>query len=194
MNCSQRMPDTAFCPNPSKQFELLACMRLVWSQHVYWTRLLLISIAERLKDQSATTARLLQNPADIARIFACYYPAGVANTIEQLLTEHLQIGAELITALRDGQTGQAQALTRRWYQNADQMADAFSGINPFYEREAVRNMLYTHLELTTKEVAARLAGNYPADIAAFDQVEREAMEMADYFSAGIMHQFPQRFV
>lgn len=110
------------------------------------------------------------------------------------MTEHLQIGAALITALRDEQTAQAQALTRRWYQNADQMADAFSGINPFYEREVVRNMLYTHLELTTKEVAARLAGNYPEDIAAFDQVERQAMEMADYFSAGIMHQFPQRFV
>ncbi len=194
MNCSQGMPDMAFCPNPIKQFELLAGMRLVWSQHVYWTRLLLISIAERLKDQSATTARLLQNPADTAKIFARYYPAGVASTIEQLLTVHLQIGAELITALRNGQTEQAQALTRRWYQNADQMADAFSGINPFFEREAMRSMLYTHLELTIKEVAARLAGNYPADIAAFDQVEREAMEMADYFSAGVMHQFPQRFV
>ncbi len=193
MNLSQEMPDMAFCPNPMKQFELLADMRLVWSQHVYWTRLLLISIAERLKDQSATTARLLQNPADIAKIFARYYPASVASTIEQLLTVHLQIGAELITALRNGQTEQAQALSRRWYQNADQMADAFSSINPFFERETVRGMLYTHLELTTKEVAARLAGNYPADIAAFDQVEREAMEMADYFSAGIMHQFPQRF-
>ncbi|MEA4970484.1 MAG: acetylglutamate kinase [Candidatus Pelethousia sp.] len=194
MNRSQGMPDMTFCPNPIRQFELLADMRLVWSQHVYWTRLLLISIAERLKDQSATTARLLQNPADFAKIFARYYPAGVANTIEQLLTLHLQIGAELITALRNGQTEQAQALTRRWYQNADQMADAFSSINPFFEREAMRNMLYAHLELTTKEVTARLAGNYPADIAAFDQVEREAMEMADYFSAGIMHQFPQRFV
>ena len=194
MNCSQGMPDTTICPNPIKQFELLAGMRLVWSQHVYWTRLLLISIAERLKDQNATTARLLQNPADIAKIFAQYYPVSAAATIEQLLTEHLQIGAALITALRDEQTAQAQALTRRWYQNADQMADAFSGINPFYEREVVRNMLYTHLELTTKEVAARLAGNYPEDIAAFDQVERQAMEMADHFSAGLMHQFPQRFV
>lgn len=194
MNCSQGMPDTTICPNPIKQFELLAGMRLVWSQHVYWTRLLLISIAERLKDQNANTARLLQNPADIAKIFAQYYPVSAAATIEQLLTEHLQIGAALITALRDEQMVQAQALTRRWYQNADQMADAFSGINPFYEREVVRNMLYTHLELTTKEVAARLAGNYPEDIAAFDQVERQAMEMADYFSAGIMHQFPQRFV
>ena len=44
-----------------------------------------------------------------------------------------------------------------------------------------------------EEVAARLARNYPADIKAFDQVEQEALSMADYFSSGIMRQFPQRF-
>jgi hypothetical protein len=42
-------------------------------------------------------------------------------------------------------------------------------------------------------VVARLAGDFPADIKAFDAVEEEALAMAGLFSAGIMLQFPQMF-
>lgn len=182
------------CPNTSMQFNMMGDMRKAWIQHIYWTRLLLISIAERLADENVTAARLLRNPADTAAIFFNYYSEDTANTIEQLLAEHLQIGAELITALRDGQAAEAEELDRRWYQNADQMAEAFSNINPYYNLEEVRRMLYEHLDLTKLEVEARLAEDYQADINAFNQVEDAAITMADYFSSGLMRQFPQKFV
>jgi len=180
-------------PNPSSQISLINDMRTVWFQHVYWARMLLISIAERLRDQNAVTNRLLQNPNDIANIFRRYYSADTADNIARLLTEHLQIGSALITALRDGKRAEADVLTRQWYINADKIADALSMINPHYDYEDLRKMLYRHLELTTQEVAMRLAGNYMADIEAFNQVEQQAISMADLFSAGIIRQFPQNF-
>jgi len=155
--------------------------------------MLIISIAQRLHDLDAVTARLMQNPRDIAEIFAAYYTPDSARTIAALLTQHLQIGAQLVTALRDGNAVQADALKREWYINADKMATAFAGINPHYEQREMREMLYRHLELTTQEVAMRFAGNYTADIQAFDAVEAEAIQMADAFSSGIMMQFPQMF-
>ena len=181
------------CPNPGKQIDLINNMRLVWSQHVYWTRMLLISIADRLNDLDAVTVRLMQNPGDIAGIFAGYYTPAVAGSIAQLLTEHQQIGAELITALRDGKSAQAEILNHKWYANADKMAAAFSGISPFYRLDDMREMLYHHLDLTKQEVAMRLSGNYPADVKAFDAVEEEALVMADTFSSGLIRQFPQMF-
>jgi len=187
-------PVTHICPDTDKEIKLINNMRLVWSQHVYWTRMLLISIAERLKDLDAVTARLMQNPKDIGAVFAGYYAPEAVDVITRLLTEHLQIGAELITALRDKKTAQAAELDRQWYANADQMAAAFSSINPYYDQRVWQDMLYRHLDLTKQEVAARLAGNYPADIRAFDAVEAEALGMADMFVAGIMKQFPQMFV
>jgi len=182
------------CPDFHDRLVLLNDMRLVWSQHVYWTRMLLISIAERLKDQADVTDRLLRNPYDIAKIYMDYYNEDIAKKIAQLLTEHLQIGAELITALRDKKTNEAENLNHEWYINADKMADAFGSINPYYNAEELRKMLYTHLELTTQEVNMRLAGDYKADIEAFDKVEREAMAMADYFAHGIIRQFPDKFM
>jgi len=175
-----------------EQILLINSMRFVWEQHVYWTRLLLVSIAERLKDLPEVTARLMQNPKDIAGVFAPYYGGDAAKTIAALLTEHLQIGAELITALRD-KNPEADDLVKKWYANADKMAEAFSSLNPNYNHEELQAMLRRHLDLTTREVAARLAGDYHADIQAFDEVEKEAISMADYFSLGIIMQFPEKF-
>jgi len=179
--------------NCALQLALINDMRLAWSQHVYWTRLLLISIAQRLQDETDVASRLLENPYDIAEIFARYYPPAVTKQIASLLTEHLQIGAKLITALRDQETTQADELTRAWYRNAEQMSAAFSALTPHYTYDALREMFDTHLALTTKEVQMHLLGNYPADIAAFGQVEKEALRMADYFSYGLMRAFPQKF-
>ncbi|MCL2546856.1 MAG: LysM domain-containing protein [Oscillospiraceae bacterium] len=155
-------------------------MRTAWSQHVFWTRLLLVSIAARLDDEAATTARLLENPGNIASIFAPYFDAAMVGDVEQLLTQHLQIGAQLITALRDKQNNQAAQLSTQWYENADQLAAALHAMNPRYNLEELKTMMRTHLDLTTKEVAARLAARYEDDIAAMDEVEREAMMMADF--------------
>jgi len=190
---SQGNPNPPAGPNVAKQLELINDMRLAWSQHVYWTRMLLLSIAQRLQDLDAVTARLMQNPNDIARVFAPYYSPEVTRVIANLLTEHLQIGAQLITALRDGNSALAERLNREWYANADKMAKAFADINPYYKQHEMREMLYSHLELTTQEIAMRLLGKYPADIKAFDAVEAEALSMADFFSSGIKQQFPQLF-
>lgn len=177
----------------ASQLTLINDMRLVWLQHIYWTRLLLISIAERLPDETDTTDRLLENPYDIAQIYSRYYPPAVTKQIADLLTEHLQIGAKLITALRDKQTVQADELNRAWYHNADEMSLAFAALTPHYTYDALRKMFDMHLALTTHEVSMRLQKDYPSDIAAFGQVEKEVLRMADYFSQGLLQTFPQAF-
>ena len=186
-------PTCPNCPDPTNRINLTNDMRNVWMEHVYWTRMLIISIAEKLRDEKDVTTRLLQNPDDIADIYSEYYPASTAKTISDLLTEHLKIGAALITALRDNDSAKAEELDRQWHVNADQIADAFSSINPYYNREILHNMLNTHLDLTTQEAVMRIMENYPADIATFGKVEQEALEMADYFTGGITRQFPQLF-
>lgn len=175
------------------QVNLLNQMNVAWMEHILWTRMLLISIAENLNDLGATQARLLENPKDIADIFRRYYGSTVANTIQKLLTEHLVIGKDLIVALKNNNQKLANELNTKWYKNADDMADAFSSINPFYPRETVRQMLYEHLRLTTNEVSARLKKDYAADIKAYDMVQKEILEMSKFFVNGIVKQFPNLF-
>ena len=175
------------------EVQLIKQMNLVWEQHIMWTRTLLISIAENLKDLDATQTRLLENPKDIADIFSIYYGKNIASKIQQLLTEHLVIGKDLIVALKNRNQEQANLLSTKWYRNADDMAEAFSSINPYYPKEETRKMLYEHLRLTTNEVNARLKGNYAEDIKAYDMVQKEILKMSQFFVDGIVKQFPNLF-
>lgn len=176
-----------------KEIKLSDEMNTVWEQHVFWTRLLLISIASDLNDLQQTRNRLLRNPRDIANIYRTYYGDEVAKKIEDLFTEHLGIGENIIVALKNGETEKVQILDDQWHKNADDIAQFFSKINPYYDEQELRQMLYKHLALTTEEVSARLKGNYSADIEAFDKVEKEALMMAHYFTNGIIKQFRNMF-
>lgn len=176
-----------------KHVNLLTLMNLVWEQHIMWTRMLLISIAENLGDLDATRARLLENPKDIASIFRRYYGSAFADKIEKLLTEHLVIGEKLIVALKNNNKRLTADLDAKWHKNADELSDAFSSVNPFYSKDALQKMFYEHLRLTSEEVAARLRKDYRADIRAFDNVQQEILDMSEYFVNGIVRQFPNLF-
>jgi hypothetical protein len=55
------------------------------------------------------------------------------------------------------------------------------------------SMMKRHLQLTTAEAVARLQGHWAADIAAYDRVHSEILEMSRMLSSGIVSQFPERF-
>lgn len=176
-----------------KHVNLLTLMNLAWEQHIMWTRMLLISIADNLGDLDATRARLLQNHKDIVNIFRRHYGNNVANKIERLLTEHLEIGERLIVALKNNNKRLVAELDAKWHKNADEMADFFSSINPYYSREMLKKMFYEHLNLTYEEVNARLKRDYRADIRAFDKVQQEILDMSEFFVNGIVKQFSNLF-
>jgi len=175
-------------------FDLNKTMRLFWSQHVYWTRLLIISIVDMLKDTDNATTRVLQTAKDISSLFAPYYGFETASILEKLLTEHLVIGKELIIATKNNDTVNAERLNKNWFENADKIAVFLNKINPeYYHKDEVRNMFYSHLDLTSQELSHRLNHEYDKDVDTFNKVEQEAMMMADYFIDGIVGQFPDKF-
>lgn len=175
------------CAN--RRTEVINEMRELWTQHVYWTRFFIISTISELDDLKCVTNRLIENPGDFARVLRNFYGTAKAETFKKLLTEHLKIGGDLVNAAKDGNTEKADTLRKKWYENADDIAEFLCRINPFWNENEWRDMLYSHLELTEKEVGYRLKKEYPKDIANFDTIENEAMEMADYMSQGIIKQF-----
>ncbi|SFE93188.1 hypothetical protein SAMN04487969_109176 [Paenibacillus algorifonticola] len=177
----------------SSSMELNRKLRALWVQHVYWTRLTVNSIVDRLADEQATTARLLRNSTDFAAALEPFYGRAIAARFAELLREHLVIAAELVKALQAGNSSAAADAQRRWYMNAEAIADFLSRINPYWSKEEWKRMLDEHLRLLTDEVAARLAKNYEQNVALNDQIEPQAMGMADVMTNGIIQQFPSLF-
>lgn len=173
--------------------ELNRKLRTLWEQHIYWTRLTVNSIVGDLPDREATTGRLLRNPDDFAAVLSQVYGPAIAGEFARLLRGHLTIAAELVQALNTGKAREAADARNRWYANADDIAAFLARINPYWSQAEWQRMLHEHLNLLTKEVAARIAGNYKENVAINDQVEPQALEMADVMTAGIALQFPSAF-
>ncbi|MPM06695.1 hypothetical protein SDC9_52998 [bioreactor metagenome] len=169
-------------------------MRLLWMEHIFWTRLAILSTAFNLPDAGAVTARLLRNPKDFEAALKQYYGAEAAAKFADLLTDHLTIAAELVTAAKAGDTAAATDAERRWYENADEIAAFLGEINPYWSQREWRKMLYDHLSLTKDEAVDILTGNYEGSISVFENIEHQALAMADMMAGGIVKQFPQYFM
>ena len=172
-----------------QQIYLLNQLRLLWSQHVYWTRFFIISTASDLPDLPVVTGRLLQNPKDFAGLLATFYGTCSARELQNLLTEHLKIGVDLVTASKNKEKDKAAQLKRQWYENAQEIACFLAEINPCWDKCKWETMLKSLLDMTEKEASLRLSGNYAADTEIFGDIESEAMIMADYMFYGIIQQF-----
>lgn len=175
-----------------RQMALMTQLQTLWEQHVYWTRFFIISTAAVLGDLNDVTQRLLRNPGDFAEALTPFYGASGAKQFEDLLTQHLLIGADLVNAAKAGDTAKADDARDRWYDNADDIAAFLASINPNWTTDAWQMLLYDHLDMTEREALLRLSGRYAEDIQMFDRIEEEALRMADYMSQGILRQFRVR--
>lgn len=169
-------------------------MRKLWEDHITWTRLYIVSAAAELPDKQATAERLLKNQEDIGNAIKPFYGEDAGNQLTQLLKEHILIAAELIDAAQRGDTPAFEDANARWYRNADEIASFLNAANPrYWPLEEMQMMMKTHLDLTLKEASLRLKGDFAGDIAAYEEVHLEILQMADMLSEGILKQFPSEF-
>ena len=172
---------------------LLAEMRVLWTDHVTWTRLFLVSAIAGLPDLDATTNRLLQNQDDIGNAIAAFYGDAAGAQFASLLREHILVAAALVTAAIAGDSAEVAVQQDRWYANADEIAAFLAGANPAWPEATLREMMRTHLDQTLAEATHRLQGDWDADVADYDHIVDHILEMADTLSDGIIQQFPKRF-
>lgn len=169
-------------------------MRMLWEDHITWTRLAIISLTTSAPDTQATVGRLLENQDDIGDAIKPFYGDAAGEELSGLLREHILIAADLIAAAMAGDQTAVATHQARWRDNADRIAAFLNGANPrAWKLREMKEMLYEHLDLTTAEVVARLQGDWAADVAAYDAIHVQALEMADELSTGIVQQFPRRF-
>ena len=162
-------------------------MRRLWTDHVVWTRQFIVSELADLPDLEAATARLLANQVDIGDAIEPFFGAAAGDALTALLEEHILIAARLVAALEAGDTAEAADASADWRANADDIATFLSEANPrAWPFEEMQAMLYEHLDLTSAEVAARLAGDWDADVAAFDEILGQALVMADMLTDGLL--------
>ena len=78
--------------------------------------------------------------------------------------------------------------------NGDSIASLLATANPHgFSREMLKGAIGQHITLLLQEATAQLKRDWSGSIAAFDESQRQAAQMADMLSDGIMKQYPSRF-
>lgn len=172
-----------------KQIKIYNLLRLLWIEHVMWTRFFLISTAANLGDLDLVTKRLLRNPTDFAYALSLFYNNQQATEFEELLTEHLVIASQMVNAAKSGDTKTVDEQRKKWYQNADEIASFLGEINPYWDQNEWQSMFYEHLQMTENEAIQILNKQYSESIEQFEAIQEEALKMADVMACGIIKQF-----
>jgi hypothetical protein len=183
---------------PANRLALHDQMRQLWAgDHIVWTRCYIVSAATlptNLPDTDQTASRLLDNQTAIGDAFKPYYGADAGDHLTALLRTHILLAAAIIADAKAGDTAQFNADNAAWYANAEEIAAFLHSLNPNnWPQDTVESLLEAHLDLTLEEASERLQGHYSADIAAYDKVHAEILQLADALSAGIIAQFPEKF-
>ena len=178
----------------SRQESLRTDMRKLWEDHVTWTRLFIIAAEAGSPDTDATAQRLLQNQVDIGNAIKPLYGDAAGSQLTALLRDHILTAGELLTAAKAGDSAKVTAVKDRWYRNADDIAAFLAQANPTsWPASAMGPMMREHLDLTLSEALNHLKGDWAADIADYDRIHVQILEMADMLTDGIVAQFPKRF-
>ncbi len=161
-------------------------MRMRWVQHVMWTRAYILSALHGIGDQQAVTNRVLRTAPDIAQLFSPYMGEAFTRQLTQLLTEHINLFARIVQAIRLGNMEMINEVTKELVTNADAIAALFCDKTSCFDCDAMRRMLYEHVELTKVLAMQRREQRFADDIATYDKIEQQALEMADTFTKGLL--------
>jgi hypothetical protein len=169
-------------------------MRKLWEDHITWTRLAIISFAGGLPDFEPTAQRLLRNQTDIGNAVKPYYGRKAGAQLTVLLKEHIAGAVALLQAAKAGDDTAFAAAKDAWYRNGRQIARFLSSANPrFLPFAGINRVMRGHLDLTLKEAADRLGGDFDADIRDYEHIHQHILRMSDALSNAIIRQFPGRF-
>ncbi len=174
-------------PDPPGCTDLTQTMRKLWTDHVFWTREVIIADLYDLSNLNTSLTRLLENQQQLGKAFATYYGTAVGDAIANLLTTHINQAVDVVNAAKTSSPDLAKAIND-WMKNADDIAQELAKINPQFTLQQLTEMMHAHLNLTIAEVQSLLKKD-GSDVAAFEAVLNEILMMSDALSVGIGKQF-----
>jgi len=169
-------------------------MRKLWTEHVVYTRMFIISALAGLPDLPTVTQRLLRNQDDIGNAIKPIYGEEAGKKLSALLRDHILIAADIVKAAKANDTKAVEAGQKKWRANSDDISAFLAAANAIWKKPMLTEMLYKHLDLTTNEVVARIKADWPADIVAYDTGYDHMLMFADMLSDGIIKQNPKKVI
>ena len=171
------------------QMNLINTLRKFWFELPMWRRDYLVSYAADLGDTEILGKKLYDLPTDIGDVLEAFLGNVIARKIEGMIREQIVIGAQILYEEKENNVEAINKNTSRLYQNVDQMAAYLAQINPYWDEQTWKNLLYDYYSTTLLEMVAVLAKKYRESVILYESMEDQALNIADYMVEGIIPYF-----
>lgn len=166
--------------------------RQLWSLDATWSRNVIVSSVDGLDDRVAVTTRLERGSADMGAQLRRFYDADTTAQITALLDQRVAGFEQTLAAIVASDDDARDSAAAAWRADADDLALALSELGPTWDYYDLFRLFDEQNEALIDEAEARVRGDFAADVAAHDAVERGARAIADAFTESIAGQFPDR--
>ncbi len=159
----------------------------LWIDRTIWVRDYIFSLARALKDLDFVTSRLLLSGAELARFLSYFYGFEITSTVEPLMTQHVLILSELITAL--GMENEIEPILARWYENNNAIVELMILVNPKADGPTLREALNLQFQLELDLLQQMSTGNYDEGFSTYNASYDNALRLAGILGDAIAAQF-----
>jgi len=166
-------------------------IRMFWFELVVWIRTYMLSRYAGTGDPEMIFARLMQVPETFVNTMKKFFPEIDVESYLQLFNTYLELIASFVTAMLENNVEELNLVTRSLYENADERAAAVSAINPFWQEEPWRDLLYANLRNTIEESNTFLTGDYERNIDIFTRLLDIAETSSTFLAQGIFDYITQ---
>lgn len=170
--------------------DLRNILRQLLSQYSLWTRFYIISKVENLEDLEVVTNRLYEVPIDLSNVLRIYYDAGSVQEFENLMREQITLTIQIIGEIKEAKS--FVDTIARWRENANQIVNLLTGLNPYWDKGTLQNLFYNHLDMMVFETQKRINKQYAADVYEYNFIEYHTLMFADFLWNGIINQLYPR--
>lgn len=175
-------------PSPvTGQMNLIFRGRMLWRDLATWLATYMFSVAGGYGNQDAISARLYQLPLDYGNVMKLFFGDKLSEDYINLLSTYIITLQSLFLAMMKGDADAVNTYAKQLYQNIDQRAAFLAQINPFWQQDVWRSLLYNFNGLVMDFATSLLSKDFQKNIDIFDRLLSMSSVIGDYFSEGIFN-------
>jgi hypothetical protein len=178
----------------SKSADLRAALDELLSEHVILAANATgAALAGRQTDFQAAAASLDQNSIAISKAVGSVYGPDAEAKFLPLWRSHIGLVVDYTVGTAANDPAKAQAAVQKLLAYSGDLAGFFSGANPNLSKDAVADMVKTHIVTLKAVIDAQAKKDYAAQYAAQHKAYAHMGMLAVALADGIVKQFPQKF-
>jgi len=181
-------------PNPARVEEMKQTLRDLWVGHIFWVRHVVSNIATNdPEERDAAEKEVVANTKQIASTIAPFYGEAASEKFYSLLDINIGAVREYSEATVAGNTRQQDAALAHLASNADDIADFFSRLNPYLQKETVRGLIAAHGAHHVLQINQYKVREYAHLGATWPMMRQHVYVIADTIAMALAKQFPSKF-